>query len=104
MSNEAIVVIAFIIILISVFIILKALLNKTLAKEDVIEFVYKSIIWAEENIIGTKVGQEKLSYVAGKLNSILPKYLQMVITDEILKEFINSIFDIVKDEFEKVKE
>ncbi len=85
------------------YIILKVILDKTFTKTEVIEFVFDAILWAEENIIGANIGKERLSYVMGKLNGYLPKYLQPIITVKVLEDFINEIFRIMKEEFEELR-
>ncbi len=93
-----------VLILIAVYIVFRFILDKQLTKTQVIEFVFDCIIFAEENIIGTKMGKEKLSYVCGKLNSFLPSFLQPIITSKILEDFVNEIFTIMKEELKEIKE
>ncbi len=92
------------VIVLIAYIILRVILNKTFTKTEVIEFVFDAILWAEENIVGTNMGKEKLSYVCGKLNSYLPVYLQPIITAKKLEEFANEIFNIMKEELAELKE
>ncbi len=98
------IILVIVLVLAAVYIIFRLILDKQLTRTQVIEFVFDCILFAEENIVGTKLGKEKLSYVCGKLNSFLPKFLQPIITAKILEDFVNEIFMIMKQELQEVKE
>ncbi|QNU66908.1 hypothetical protein EHE19_019115 [Ruminiclostridium herbifermentans] len=58
---------------------------------------YKFILKAEKEIIGSKRGQERFSFVIKELYLLIPKWLQIFITEETLKEKLQDWFVDVKD-------
>lgn len=55
---------------------------------------------AEQLIVGDGKGKERLKYVCGAINALLPVYLQPVVTPERLEKFVNLLFE----EFSKEKD
>lgn len=64
------------------------------------ETVRKIMRAAEELIVGDGKGKERLKYVCGAINAMLPIYLQPVVTAERLEKFVNLLFT----EFSKEKD
>ena len=67
-------------------------LEKTFNSPEFKETVRKVMAKAEELIVGTERGQERLKYVCGVINSLLPVYLQSVVTAERLEKLVNALF------------
>lgn len=54
--------------------------------------VHKVMVAAEQLIVGDGKGQERLAFVCGMVNKMLPVYLQPVVTVERLEKFVNALF------------
>ena len=76
--------------------IFRAKLNTFLSKPETIANIKEMCVWADENIRGTKQGQERLAYVCGKLCQLVPKPLQPFVTAEKLAAVVNAVFDEIK--------
>lgn len=57
-------------------------------------------ISADTYIRGSKMGQEKLAYVCGKLAEYVPGVFQPFITAQILRQMVNAVFDEIKESLE----
>lgn len=75
-------------------------LKNFFAQDKTKKAIKAACVWAEENIRGTKLGQERLNYVCGVLAKLVPKALQKMVTQEKLVQIINVIFDEIKVEQE----
>ena len=62
--------------------------------EEFKESVHQVMVYAEELIVGNKVGHERLLYVCGWIHSHLPAALQKVVTTEMLAELVNELFEV----------
>lgn len=67
-----------------------------LNRADIIENIKSWCIAADDYIRGSKLGQERLAYVCGKLAAVIPQPLQFFITAEKLKEAVNAVFEEIK--------
>ena len=73
------------------------LLKNYISTDAFKEKVHQVMAYAEELIVGTDKGQERLLYVCGWINNHLPTVLQPVITDEILVDIVNELFEIYSE-------
>ena len=65
--------------------------------EKLRKLAYKFILQAENEITGTKRGQERFEFVIKELYLLIPKWLQLFITEESIKEKLHEWFNDVKD-------
>ncbi|QNU67278.1 hypothetical protein EHE19_001660 [Ruminiclostridium herbifermentans] len=65
--------------------------------EKLRKLAYKFILQAEKEITGTKKGQERFEFVIKELYLLMPKWLQIFITEETLKEKLQEWYNDVKD-------
>lgn len=75
----------------------KALLNKFydyVSTDEFRESVHQMMVYAEELIVGNKLGQERLTYVCGWIHNKLPVSLQKVVTADMLVDIVNELFEI----------
>lgn len=61
------------------------------------KFAYDLVVLAEENIIGSKLGEEKLNFVIKKLRERFP-HLSPFITEATLRKIIEAAVDKMKKE------
>ena len=59
--------------------------------------VYQLILCAEHTFTGPGEGAEKLLYVVHRARDLLPRWLQVIITDQMLIKIIEEWFKAVKD-------
>lgn len=59
--------------------------------------VYKLFLQAEHAFKTSEMGKQKMEWVIQKARSLLPSWLQMLITEEVLQSIIQSWFDEIKD-------
>ncbi len=59
--------------------------------------VYKLFVEAEKTFRASKQGQQKFDYVIRLARSMLPKPIQVFVSDKMLKEIVQLWFDGVKD-------
>jgi hypothetical protein len=59
--------------------------------------VYKLFLKAEHKFTGTKEGKEKLKWVVQRARSMLPGWLSIFITEELLTMIVDEWFAAVKD-------
>lgn len=78
-----------------VAIVLSYLKQKNL--NDIRKDVYKFILDAEHEFKEHKENEQKLSYVIQKARSLLPGWLQFFLTEERMKQIIDTWFKEVKD-------
>ena len=57
------------------------------------------IVYAEK-IIGSGKGEEKMNYVIDKFIAYLPMPFRLLLTREMIKNFIQEVFDEIKDVLE----
>ena len=65
--------------------------------EGIRENVYQLILKAEHMYKESGAGQQKLKWVVQQARGLLPKWLQIIITEEMLLKVIDVWFDGVKD-------
>lgn len=70
--------------------------EKFLSRPDVVACIKRWCVAADTYIRGSKLGQERLAYVCGKLVAIIPAPLHFFITAEKLKAAVNAVFDEIK--------
>lgn len=89
---------AVITVLIAVFLI-KKLIEYVQKKgmEGIRLYVYELFVEAEERFKESGQGQAKFDYVIQLARSLLPKPVQIFITDDMLKEAVQMWFDGIKD-------
>lgn len=90
------IIIGILIIVIALLIIFKKQVDAFLSHQDVIDSIKKWCVAADTYIRGSKLGQERLAYVCGKLVAIMPAPLQFFVTAEKLKAAVNAVFDEIK--------
>ena len=90
------ILIGVLIVLATVCFIFRIQLNKFLSRPETIKAIKNFCVWADDNIRGSDFGQERLSYVIGKLYNLIPKPLQFFITSKELEKAVNAIFDKIK--------
>ena len=91
-------VLAIIVILIAVSLLLIAYAyfkNKKL--EEIRGDVYHLFLRAEHAIKESKAGQQKMKWVMSKARLLLPKWLQLLITDAAFEKIIQLWFEQIKD-------
>lgn len=59
--------------------------------------VYQLILQAEHRFTENKAGLQKLKYVVSRARSLLPRWIQVFVTEEALMELINIWFREIKD-------
>lgn len=59
--------------------------------------VYQLFLKAEHNPEFTEKGKQKMKWVLQQARSLLPGWLQFLITDECLEKIVQGWFDAVKD-------
>lgn len=65
---------------------------------------YKWICWAEENVIGSKMGEEKKKQVIKALRDLTPDWLDWAINEKFLDFFVELIFKVTKSKLEAYME
>jgi hypothetical protein len=65
---------------------------------------YKWICWAEENVIGSKMGEEKKKQVIKALRDLTPDWLDWAINEKFLEFFVELIFKVTKSKLEAYME
>lgn len=65
--------------------------------EEIRKLAYKFILQAEKSITGSKRGQERFNFVLTKLYSLIPWWLQFLISEKSLRKKLQSWFNDVKD-------
>ena len=65
--------------------------------DEIRKNVYKLFLYAEHTYIDTSSGKKKMKYVISRARLLLPRWIQLFITDEFLEKIIQSWFDAVKD-------
>ncbi len=69
--------------------------NKTL--DDIRKDVYQFILEAEHTYMESGTGKQKLKWVVSRARSLLPSWLQVIITEDTLTTLVQKWFDAVKD-------
>lgn len=83
-------------IVVSLFIIAYAYFkNKKL--EEIRGDVYHLFLRAEHMIKESKAGQQKMKWVLSRARQLLPKWLQMLISDTAFEKIVQLWFDQIKD-------
>lgn len=59
--------------------------------------VYQKFLEAEHNPNFTKKGKQKMKWVLSQARMLLPKWAQMLISDELLEKVVEGWFRAVKD-------
>lgn len=59
--------------------------------------VYQLVLKAEHMYQESSAGKQKMKWVVQQARKLLPKWLQVIITDEVLEKIIQVWFDEVKD-------
>lgn len=65
--------------------------------EGIREDAYKLILEAEHKFTGDDKNKQKLAYVIQQARGLLPKWLQIIFTEERMKNIINEWYKGVKD-------
>ncbi len=85
-----------ILILLIGFIIAVGYICLSIKKEGLKDTTVKLIVKAEE-MLGSGNGKEKMAYVVEALTTVLPLPFRLFVTTELLTEFVQSVFDLVKE-------
>lgn len=59
--------------------------------------VYRYFLKAEHKMKESKAGQQKMEWVISRARLLLPKWLQILISDETFKKIVQLWFDQIKD-------
>lgn len=65
--------------------------------EEIREDVYKLFLQAEHTYLETGSGKQKMQYVIQRARSLLPNWIQIFVTEELLGSVIEGWFRAVKD-------
>jgi len=65
-------------------------------KEGLRPTIVSLIVKAEEEL-GSNAGQEKLAYVVNTIYEMLPKSLRIFITKKAMTNFVQNVFNLVKE-------
>ena len=65
--------------------------------EQIRKDVYQLFLKAEHKYTETKTGKQKMAWVISKARALLPKWLQMIVTDEFLHKVFELWFHGIKD-------
>lgn len=68
----------------------------SIKKEGLKATTVKLIVKAEE-MFASGEGKEKMAYVVETLTKVLPMPFRLFVTTELLTEFVQSVFDMVKE-------
>lgn len=69
--------------------------NKSL--DEIRKDVYDLFLKAEHSFITTGAGKQKMKWVVSKARSMLPSWLQLIVTEELFEQIIQMWFEGVKD-------
>lgn len=97
MSKEIIVAITCVVVAIcmTLFTVVSYLKDATL--EDIRVDAYKLFLKAENGFKGTGKGKQKMEWVAKAINGVIPNWLKIFVSDDMLKELLQTWFDNIKD-------
>ena len=65
--------------------------------EDIREDVYDLFLKAEHNFFETKSGQKKMDWVVDKAYDLLPKFVQLIVTEDFLRKVFEAWFKSIKN-------
>lgn len=65
--------------------------------ENMRKSVYHLFLVAENTFKESKSGKQKMQFVVSKARSLLPNYIQVFVTEEMLYRLIQFWFDSIKD-------
>lgn len=88
-----------IVVLVLGFAILVCCLYYQIKKQGLKATAIELIVYAE-TIIGSGKGEEKMNYVIDKFIAFLPIPFRILFTREMIKDFIQGVFDEIKDALE----
>jgi hypothetical protein len=97
MSREMIVALTCVVVAIcmTLFTVVSYLKDATL--EDIRADAYKLFLKAENGFKGTGKGKQKMEWVVKAINGVIPNWLKMFVSDDMLKELLQTWFDNIKD-------
>lgn len=97
MSREVIVAVTCVVVAIcmTLFTVVSYLKDATL--EDIRVDAYKLFLKAENGFKGTGKGKQKMEWVVKAINGVIPNWLKMFVSDDMLKELLQTWFDNIKD-------
>lgn len=88
-----------IIVLVVAIIIMLGSLYYQIKKNGLKGTAIELIVYAEQ-VIGSGKGEEKMNYVIDKFIAYLPMPFRLLLTREMVKNFIQEVFDEIKDVLE----
>jgi hypothetical protein len=88
-----------IVVLVLGFTILVGCLYYQIKKQGLKATAIELIVYAE-TLIGSGKGEEKMNYVIDKFIAFLPIPFRILFTREMIKDFIQGVFDEIKDALE----
>jgi hypothetical protein len=88
-----------IIVLVAAIIIMVGSLYYQIKKNGLKGTAIELIVYAEQ-VIGSGKGEEKMNYVIDKFISFLPMPFRLLFTREMVRNFIQEVFDEIKDVLE----
>ncbi len=65
--------------------------------DDIRTDVYKLFLKAEHDFKETHAGKQKMKWVISRARSLLPAWMQMIVTEEMFESMIQQWFDGIKD-------
>ena len=89
------------VILTAIFVVLFAVSVVAYCKErtldEIRKDVYKLFLKAEHEYKESGQGEQKMKWVIGRARLLLPDWLQLIVTEDMLKRLIQIWFDGIKD-------
>lgn len=65
--------------------------------DEIRKDVYDLFLKAEHEFVTTGAGKQKMKWVVSKARSMLPSWMQLIITEELFEQIIQLWFDGIKD-------
>ena len=97
MSREVIVAITCVVVAICMTLFTVASYLKDATLEDIRVDAYKLFLKAENGFKGAGKGKQKMEWVVKAINGVIPNWLKMFVSDDMLKELLQTWFDNIKD-------
>lgn len=97
MSIQTIIMIAVIVGALAAAAALVYLYIRNWTLEEIRLDVYKLFLQAEHTYLETGAGKQKMKWVISRARSLLPSWLRVILTDDLLEKFVQKWFDAVKD-------
>jgi hypothetical protein len=97
MSKEIIVALTAVIVAICMTFVTLYIYFKDATLDSLRADAYTLFLKAENTFAGTGNGKEKMDFVVNAIKHVMPKWLKLFISDEMLKELLQMWFNNIKD-------